>query len=310
MTQGAHIIETIPIASSKHEAYILLINIDYTEGNANSYVLTLGYESEGIESQRFINSPEEIVAQIQVRGEERIGDLFKAPTDKDLLEVSLISVTQKQKYHGKLGELIPTQTEAFPYIWKNVTEQPSSNNWEPHLLKGEHSNTLIIYRDKLIFKLFRKVEEGINPDLEIRTFLNRTTRKLHSPLSEHFANVASAWEYHRKGYKPITLGTLQTCTPDLIDGWSYSLDSLRDFFEIVLPKQIDIADIDLPPSLLFVALNRDIPQIVQELMGSFLCTAELLGQHTAELHIALASDNEHLDFAPEPFSSFYQRSVY
>ena len=69
MTQGAHIIETIPIAYSKHEAYILLINIDYTEGNANTYVLTLGYKSEVIESQRFINSPEQIVAQIQVCGE-------------------------------------------------------------------------------------------------------------------------------------------------------------------------------------------------------------------------------------------------
>ncbi|CCH67049.1 Trehalose synthase [Richelia intracellularis HH01] len=308
--QGVNIIETIPIASSKHEAYILLVDIDYTEGDANTYVLTLGYESEGIDSQRFINSPEQIVAQIQVRGDEKIGALFNALTDKDLLEIPLLSVTQKQKYHGKLGELVPTQTEAFPYVWQNITEQSSSNSWEAHLLKGEHNNTSIIYGDKLIFKLFRKVEEGINPDLEIRTFLNRKTRNLHSPLSKHFADVASAWEYHRKGYKPITLGILQTYTPDIVDAWSYSLDSLRDFFELVLPKQIDITEIDLPPSLLFVALNTDIPQIVQELMGSFLRIAELLGQLTAELHIALASDNEHPDFAPEPFSSFYQRSVY
>ncbi|NRB06102.1 MAG: maltose alpha-D-glucosyltransferase [Richelia sp.] len=308
--QGVHIIENISIAATKHEAYILLIHVDYTEGDANTYVLTLGYEPHGVESQRFTDRPEQIVTQVQVQGEERIGALFNALRDKDLLEIPLQSVTQKQGYKGQSGELVAIQTEAFPHIWKHITEQSSGITWEPHLLKGEHSNTSIVYGDRLIFKLFRKVEEGINPDLEIGTFLNRRTCQLDSPLSEHFANVAGAWEYHSKGYKPMTLGVVQTYIPDIMDAWSYSLDSLRDFFELVLPKQIDIADIDLPPSLLYATFKAEIPQMAQELMCSFLRTPELLGQRTAELHIALASDDEHPDFAPEPFSSFYQRSVY
>jgi maltose alpha-D-glucosyltransferase/alpha-amylase len=41
-----------------------------------------------------------------------------------------------------------------------------------------------------------------------------------------------------------------------------------------------------------------------------LSSAQLLGQRTAELHLALTSAPENPDFAPEPFTSFYQRSIY
>jgi maltose alpha-D-glucosyltransferase/alpha-amylase len=47
-----------------------------------------------------------------------------------------------------------------------------------------------------------------------------------------------------------------------------------------------------------------------QMIGSYLANAQLLGQRTAELHIALGSDPDYRDFAPEPFSSLYQRSIY
>ena len=49
---------------------------------------------------------------------------------------------------------------------------------------------------------------------------------------------------------------------------------------------------------------------MQETISSYLPTAQLLGQRTAELHIALASDAVDPHFAPEPFSILYQRSIY
>ena len=90
-----------------------------------------------------------------------------------------------------------------------------------------------------------------------------------------------------------------------------SLDSLRDFFEQVQVGQIDaIADIDLPTSLLTAALETEIPSLAQEMMGAYLGNAQLLGERTAEMHLALASDADDPNFAPEPFTSFYQRSIY
>ena len=48
----------------------------------------------------------------------------------------------------------------------------------------------------------------------------------------------------------------------------------------------------------------------RELIASYLESARLLGQRTAELHKALASSADDPNFAPEPFSMLYQRSIY
>src|SRR5204863_4383295 len=48
----------------------------------------------------------------------------------------------------------------------------------------------------------------------------------------------------------------------------------------------------------------------QELLGGYLETARLLGQRTAELHLALAGNTADPTFAPEPFGKLYQRSLY
>ena len=47
-----------------------------------------------------------------------------------------------------------------------------------------------------------------------------------------------------------------------------------------------------------------------ELIGPYFENVKLLGQRTAELHVALASRPDEPDFAPEPFSVLYQRSLY
>jgi maltose alpha-D-glucosyltransferase/alpha-amylase len=57
-------------------------------------------------------------------------------------------------------------------------------------------------------------------------------------------------------------------------------------------------------------LNDEFPMLARELIASYLESARLLGQRTAELHKALASSTENPNFAPEPFSMFYQRSIY
>jgi maltose alpha-D-glucosyltransferase/alpha-amylase len=52
------------------------------------------------------------------------------------------------------------------------------------------------------------------------------------------------------------------------------------------------------------------PPLAQELFGGYLEAARLLGRRTAELHLALASDPDDPNFAPEPVTPMYQRSIY
>ncbi|MCX7592520.1 MAG: maltose alpha-D-glucosyltransferase [Fischerella sp.] len=308
--QSTHIIEAIPLSDKDVEAYFVLVQVDYTEGDPQTYVLTLAYEADGVGSDRFSTNIEQIVAQIYVQGQKEVGVLFDAFGHKDFLHIPLHAITHHQCYQGMVGKLVATTIEDYPETLSNISESITSIFLEPHLLKGEHTNTGIIYGDRLFCKIFRKVETGINPDLEIGRFLTKISATKGIPQPEHLAPVAGALEYHRKGAEPMTLGILRKYIPDIRDAWSYTLDSLRDFFELVLPKYVDITDIELPPSLLQAALEVPIPEMAQEFMGNYLRAAELLGIRTAELHIALASDSEDVHFAPEPFSSFYQRSIY
>ena len=307
--QTTQITEVIPVPYRESEAYIVLLHVDYTEGLPETYVLPLAYVSESISRREQEGSTETVgagsgshhdqaIAHIKVQGTDEVGLLVDALADKDFLAFPLEAIASARRYKGSAGELLATTTDV-------ITQFPiESLELEPRLLKGEQSNTSVVYGEKLILKLFRKVEEGLNPDLEIGRFL--TEKK----LTQHFASVAGALEYRCPGSQPITLGILQEFVPDIRDAWSYTLDSLRDYFEQVLVKQIDINQVELPSNALVSDLSVGIPDLAKEIIGSYLASSELLGQRTAELHLALASDSENPDFAPEGFTSFYQRSIY
>jgi maltose alpha-D-glucosyltransferase/alpha-amylase len=52
------------------------------------------------------------------------------------------------------------------------------------------------------------------------------------------------------------------------------------------------------------------PPLARDTIGGYLHSAELLGQRTAELHVALATTAGGLAFSPEPFTQLYQRGLY
>jgi maltose alpha-D-glucosyltransferase/alpha-amylase len=56
--------------------------------------------------------------------------------------------------------------------------------------------------------------------------------------------------------------------------------------------------------------EREVPRNTVQVLGAFFEMVRLLGKRTGELHLALASDGDNKDFAPEPFTPFYQRSLY
>ncbi|HEX2252440.1 MAG TPA: putative maltokinase, partial [Thermoanaerobaculia bacterium] len=187
-------------------------------------------------------------------------------------------------------------------------------------IAAEQSNTSIIFGDRLILKLFRKVEPGLNPDLEIGRFLTQEGRFPHTP------SVAGslAFEPHgrRKGDEPRTVGILQQYAMNEGDAWSYTLDSVGRFYERVLARS---AEGGVPPApvprdtpVTLAGELRERPSGSEEpppgldpgLLGTYLDSARTLGHRTAEMHLALASDTASADFAPEPFGTLYQRSLY
>ncbi len=89
---------------------------------------------------------------------------------------------------------------------------------EARPIESEQSNTSVVFDDELILKAFRRLEAGINPELELLRF-----------LTEHgFANIAALGGWYAYAGRPMdaTLGILQQYIAGAQDGWELALDEL------------------------------------------------------------------------------------
>ncbi|MGQ0560739.1 MAG: maltose alpha-D-glucosyltransferase, partial [Gemmatimonadota bacterium] len=107
-----------------------------------------------------------------------------------------------------------------------------------------------------------------------------------------------------------TLAVLHTFTPNEGDAWEFTLDALGTFYERAAAREEDPTTEPVSTTLLLEHAHQEPPALARELAGSYLEDARLIGVRTAELHNVLASDPDDRDFEPEPFTIFYQRSLY
>ena len=151
------------------------------------------------------------------------------------------------------------------------------------------------------------MEEGINPGREVPEFLCEHTTFKSLPAA------LGSLEYHRylDGSTVQTcVGTLSAAVPNANAGWHYTVDQLGLFFEHTLAiPQDDPRSRDLVPPNLWAAPDPA-PPIVGELLGNYLDNIRNLARRSSEMHIALSSQPDVTDFAPEPFTTFYRQSVY
>ena len=92
----------------------------------------------------------------------------------------------------------------------------------------EQSNSSIVFGDELIMKAFRKVEPGVNPELELLRFLTA-----HG--FPHIASLAGWYEVEGR-LIDATLGILQEFLLGFRDGWELALDDLASDPEGLLDK--------------------------------------------------------------------------
>ncbi len=290
--------EVLPIMDDQLPAFLTLVRVDYSDGDAETYALPLTYaQGERAEKVWRDHSPAAI-ARLVFKDREDEGILFDAFVDEGFAESLLVGIARHRRREGMGGDLVASRTHAFKQI-RGLGEGRLSSS----VLKAEQSNTSILFGDRFILKLFRRIQPGVNPDLEIGRFL--TERKFR-----HVPSVAGAIEYRREREEPMTLAILQQFVPNEGDAWKYTLDQLTHFFQHAVAEQGKMEALSLPSSPLLALAEPDLPPGVGEIIGPYLESAHLLGQRTGEMHLALASDPGHAAFAPEPFSRLYQRSLY
>jgi trehalose synthase-fused probable maltokinase len=86
------------------------------------------------------------------------------------------------------------------------------------LMGVEQSNSSIVFGERLVLKVFRKLEPGVNPELEVLRFLTR----------REFPNIAPlhGWYEYDGQALAATLGVAQTYLPDAVGGWELALEEI------------------------------------------------------------------------------------
>jgi trehalose synthase-fused probable maltokinase len=275
--RSAELADVIPIRSEAVDAFLLVVTVKYAEGVDDSYAIPV------VPAEPSTKSGEADAASLRLEGTRAGGFvvLTDALKNEAFLKALLELIQQEAVLPGEKGEMRALQTTAFARLYPS-----SSADLHPKPVGAEQSNSSTIYGDRLILKFFRRVEEGINPDLEVGNFL---TEKAHFP---HIAQVAGSLQYHTRDGKQMAQGILQAFVPNQGDAWSYTLSSLASFYDRAA-KHASQAPSDL----------------AQGSAGPYLKSAGLLGQRTAEMHLALASDPHERAFAPEPFTMEFQRAL-
>ncbi len=293
----ARVVETIPLSNGKSHLHLLLVQVDYTEGDPEVYSMPVAVAA-GPEAKRMLDeSPGAVIAQIA--GESRTSVLFDALQDKDSCLFLLDAIGRRRRFRGQAGEFLGVPTRAFRKIRGESKEPPA-----PAPSKAEQSNSSVIFGDKMILKIFRRVDPGTNPDLEIGAYLTEKAAFPHAPP------VAGSLQYARPHEEAMTVAILMGFVPNQGDAWRYTLDRIGRFFERVQTQSADIRKVPCRKGRLVPASEESIPPKAGELIGSYLLSARHLGERTAEFHLAMASNVEIPAFTPEPFTPFYQRSLY
>jgi maltose alpha-D-glucosyltransferase/alpha-amylase len=169
----------------------------------------------------------------------------------------------------------------------------------------EQNNTSILYGERLVFKLYRKLEAGMNPEAEILRFLAEKDRFHHVPA------YAGGIEYRTSSGKAYDLGVLQSYVHSHGDAWSNALTSLAKFVEYLLTHKHELPKLPRRLPTLLEVVDRGLPIPFGDLVsGLRLEMALLLGQRTAEMHQALALSAPESAWSMEEFSTLYQRSVF
>ncbi|HXV64163.1 MAG TPA: maltose alpha-D-glucosyltransferase [Vicinamibacteria bacterium] len=277
----------------------LLVMVHFYEGQDELYFIPLAW-SEGDAAQEILTN--------NARSAVAVATLSSG-NDDEIVHIVLHDAALSERFSKELLHLLASKRvlrakQGRFLAWaRNLEDSDDDSPGPPRAQTGEQTNTSIVFGDRYILKLQRVVEAGVNCDPEIVRFLNERTAFKHVP------ELLATLDYQTAGREPASVAVLQRYVPNRGDAWQFTLETLDRYYEHVLAHPAHAR----PPSSsgpLLKQAAEEPSELLGEALGHYVPVVRLLGQRTAELHGALASERRHPAFAPEPFSELHQRSLY
>jgi len=303
--RGAVVMDAIPVSAGrgKAQAYVVLVQVEYTDGEPETYVVPVLVAGAGARAEEVLGEhPQAAIAWIDVQNTGERLLLFDATTSTGFLDASLAALRGRRRYASPSTKATLSWS-AEPALRKAL-EGATTDDLRAIPVGADQSNSSTVFGNRMVVKLFRRAQDGVNPERELGQFLS--DRYAQFP---HVAPLLGSLEYQVPGARePRTLAVANGYAANEGDVWRSTLDALSLFYEHALAA-IPATQATEPPWASIVGLrHQQPPDHVAEAIGPYLDSAELLGTRTAGLHLTLASSAD-LAFVPEPFTSLYQRSV-
>ncbi len=287
--RSASVRDAVPLGPPALRVHLGLVDLAYAEGEPDTYLVPVSRVSGPKADDLRWRAPWAVIAPLA--GEEAF--VVDAAADPDLGPILLDLVAKRRRVRTAGGTLVAEPTSAFAALRTGIEARAT-------LAEVEQSNNSLVFGERLMLKLFRRLEPGTNPELEVGRALTEA----------RFPNVpatAGSIEYRPLRGDPFTIGVLQAYVPHEGDAWK---DALRAFEELagrVAPVVAPDAPREDARGILELS-RAPVPDPVAAAIGPYLERATLLGKRTAELHGALAAVAAPA-FAPEPFGQLYQRAL-
>jgi len=280
---------------------IALVEITYTDNSTDLYQLPLALTTEADAANLQTSTPNAVITTLD---NAALIDASASPTFRTALLKLIIADTTTNpgapsssivSSSTKVGEPLQPSTPNITASHSVALDPARLADLPSRLASAEQSNTSILYDDLAILKIFRRVTNGENPDVEIGRFLTEVAHFDHIPAYLGDLHLTS---------DNTTLAFLQSFAANIGDGWAWTLTDLDRFFSQIsnLPGP-QVSSSSRPEAEgrsgetpVFGTSTEPTPAIRQH-ASTYLQAATLLGQRTAELHLALATPTDNPAFA-------------
>ena len=192
------IAEAVPLRTETPILVLALIEARFGEGTHETYQLPLGLRPAGEGwTERVI---------LEADGWTVYDALADAAHGRELL------------HRMRAGDDVSLEEGTLRFRWAENAAAGAAGTVDVRPVGVEQSNSSIVFGEELILKAFRRVEPGVNPELELLRFLSQRE-------FPHIAPLAGWYEVEGR-LVDATLGILQEYLVDARDGWELTLDGI------------------------------------------------------------------------------------
>ncbi len=286
------IIDQFTIKDDSFHALLLLIRVKYADNKLDTILLPLTLELEVL-ANAVIGDDKGLILGLVNSGSD--GIIYDCTFHPKFLQALSDIVKNKRTLKGLHGELYGESIER-KYTCIDEVISPVSR-----IVKSGKRNSCASLNETMFIKVFRRLEEGKNPEVELP---KRLTCDDCSIIPRHLGSVSY------KGADTI-MYNIASCSDYFNHSkslWGFALDSVIMFLEEALAKSSEKAIVQ--SAAIEKKNSSSSGDNSSKTTGSlFEKKVQRLGEITAQMHLGLASELD-VDFKKEPFTSLYQRSLY